>query len=182
MHTLQVCAHIVLFVGDESCAKTARQFSILGPAGVTPNQVWVTKEGIKIRSLFRNSAVFYWHTLACVGSLLALSYKQLRSRNHRHSQRTCGACPRGVSAYYTFCESHGWGTLCTCIYHPTFSLHIPQPRLGEIRQWKDCVFKWLYFFWLAQRNQWYTFCCMHLSLWWRSRCLVLKTAWQRSQT
>ena len=33
-----------------------------------------------------------------------------------------------------------------------------------------------------QRNQWYTFCWMHLSLWWRRRCLVLKTAWQRSQT
>ena len=95
------------------------------------------KKGIKIRSLFRNFAVFYWHKLVCVGSLLASSYKQLRSRNHRHSQRTCGACPRGVSAYYTFCESHGWGTLCKRISHPTFSLHIPQPRLGEIRQWKD---------------------------------------------
>ena len=39
MHTLQVCAHIVLFVGDESCTKTARQFSVFRPPGVTPNQV-----------------------------------------------------------------------------------------------------------------------------------------------
>ena len=39
MHTLQVGSHVVLFVGDESCTKAASQFSIFGPAGVTPNQV-----------------------------------------------------------------------------------------------------------------------------------------------
>ena len=76
--------------------------------------------------------MLYWHTLACVGLLLAWSYKQQRSRNRRHSQRTCGVCLQGGFAYYTFCGWHGWGTLCTRISHPRFSLHIPPPRLGEI--------------------------------------------------
>ena len=129
-HPPSACACFTFCGRDKSCAKTAGKFSVLHPAGITPNQVRQKRR--KINHLFRNTVVLYWHTLACVGLLLAWSYKQQRNRNRRHSQRTCGVCLQGGFAYYTFCGWHGWGTLCTRISHPRFSLHIPPPRLGEI--------------------------------------------------
>ena len=73
MHTLQVGAHVVLFVGDESCAETACQFSILRPAGVTPNQVWVTKKesksGLYSETLLCSTGT---HSLVLVHFLLCL--------------------------------------------------------------------------------------------------------------
>ena len=73
MHILQVGSHVVLFVGDESCAKAACQFSIFGPACVTPNQVWVTKKesksGLYSETLLCSTGA---HSLVLVHFLLCL--------------------------------------------------------------------------------------------------------------